>query len=60
MTSLARLLIAGALIAAATLLITQPASADAIAVPEGDRLAAPVGHLDDSRQAREAHVHPAR
>jgi hypothetical protein len=42
MTSLARLLVAGALIAAATLLITQSASAntvpDAIAVPEGNEL----------------------
>ena len=42
MTSLARLLCAGALIAAATLLITQPASANAvpddIAVPKGNEL----------------------
>ena len=42
MTSLARLLVAGALIAAATLLITQSASANtvpgAIAVPEGNEL----------------------
>lgn len=42
MTSLARLLVAAALIAAATLLITQPASAhgvpDAIAVPKGNEL----------------------
>ncbi len=42
MKALARLLCAGALIAAATLLITQPASAhtvpDAIAVPEGNEL----------------------
>jgi hypothetical protein len=42
MKSLARLLVAGALIAAATLLITQPASAnavpDAIAVPKGNEM----------------------
>ena len=42
MTSLARLLLAGALIAAATLLITQSASANsvpgAIAVPKGNEL----------------------
>jgi hypothetical protein len=42
MKSLARLLVAGALIAAATLLITQPASAnavpDAISVPKGNEM----------------------